>query len=94
MNMTKTVDCDQCDGSGEQEFRCPECSSGIIRGCGSCGGTGIDAHDGEFDQCTDCYGTGEGDDEFPCAICDGTGNGTEECDRCNGTGKIEIDDEE
>lgn len=60
------VDCDECDGSGEEN-----------RNCDECGGSGeVEDDDGEYISCDRCDGSGEETTE--CNYCSGSGTQEEE----------------
>ena len=91
-NGTGTYTCENCEGDGE----CPECDNGWYTcdecygegkvTCPDCGGSGnyID------ETCNSCGGSGYyGNNE--CRTCHGTGRFVRECRRCDGEGTIDCE---
>ena len=68
--------CGYCGGSGQVEDNYDEV-------CPNCNGTG---NFGSGRECSDCNGTGE----VICPICDGNAHKPSTCDRCYGSGEVEV----
>lgn len=55
-------ECERCDGYGEVDCECSECSHEHTRFCKACGGTG------ETDSCAKCKGSGKAPPDGPLLI--------------------------
>lgn len=94
------VECDECDGTGEQN--CRECRGDGSVDCRYCDGDGniecYDCYGDGTEECRCCDGNGtetEEDDEgeeieVSCSCCDG--KGTEDCRSCGGQGSFGCDE--
>lgn len=86
-----TITCHECDGDGEAP--CDDCDGGHIH-CDVCDGQGeleCGSCDGEGElECDVCDGEGKNEDGEDCEDCEG--NGKISCDDCEGNGNISCDD--
>lgn len=82
-------ECHYCEGAGISSQICPKCYGHKEHKCSICGGEGVVIRKNHFGQsnyqtCTSCNGKGVQE----CLKCQGNGVLTQNCQYCNGTGKI------